>query len=66
MKKLKCYKVRRLRWERSRLRGIKKMLDQAYDDTVSKHGRGMTRERIEGEPSMRAAPEDGPAWAVRQ
>ena len=64
-KRLRCYKVRRLPWERSKLRAIKRKLDEAHFNLVSKHGRGMMKERVAGNPSTRPVPENAPEWAVR-
>ena len=64
VKKLKCYRVRRLAWERTKLKAVKRKVDEAYLSTLSTHARGMVKERKEGVASSRAQPK-GPTWAVR-
>ena len=65
VKKLKCYRVRRLTWERKKLKHIKAQLDEKYISSLSRHARGMVQERLDSpDKSTRSAP-DGPAWAVR-
>ena len=58
------FKVKRLQWERKKLRNMKKQLDDEYLAGLSVHARAMMQPRSPGPVSDRAAP-DGPSWAVR-
>lgn len=59
------YKVKRLPWERKKMRVLKKKMDNAYFESLSKHSRGMIKERKDGQDSLRPCP-SGPEWAVRK
>ena len=63
-RKLKCYRVRRLPWERKKMRRMKERMDCAYLKSLNDHAKGMMKKRKDGEPSLRSCP-TGPSWAVR-
>ena len=63
--KKRCFRVRKLRWERRKLRNMKKRLDKEYLTGLTAHGGAMMFTRSPGPDSERVAP-NGPFWAVRQ
>lgn len=59
-------KIRKLSWEKSKLRNIKAKLDEAYLAGLSeKQRRASARVSRTEEESSRPHPTDGPRWAVR-
>ena len=58
------YVVRPLKWERTKLTGLKEQLDNAYEEGLSPHAKGLKKPRREGNFSRRSRPV-GPSWAVR-
>lgn len=56
--------VRELPWERTKLKKIKKVLDDEHKRKLSPHALSMTKPREVGAPSDRVKP-TGPMWAVR-
>ena len=58
------FKIRKLRWERKKLRNMKKQLDDEHVKSLTAHARAMMQPRSSGPVSDRAAP-DGPSWAIR-
>lgn len=65
VRRLKGFKVRKLPWERKKMKTLKKKLDEAYLGSLTKHARGMFKDRVNGVDSTRPCP-DGPDWAVRK
>ena len=59
------YSVRRLPWERKKMKFLKKEMDRAYFKSLTKHAQGMVKERKPGTDSNRPCPQ-GPEWAVRK
>lgn len=62
----KARKIRKLAWEKSKLRNIKSRIDEAYLEGLSERQR-RTSARVSRteEPSARPCPTNGPSWAVR-
>ena len=59
-------KIKKLQWERSKLRNIKARLDEEYLKGLSERQRRTTAHVSRGdEVSTRPCPNDGPHWAVR-
>ena len=66
-KKLLQYKVKRLPWERRKMRNIKRKLDHAYHTSLSRRARDRVVPRIDHENlSDCPVPQDVPVWAVRE
>ena len=63
--KKKGFVVRELPWERTKLKKIKKLLDDEHLKTLSPHALSMIMPRVIGEPSQRSRP-SCPVWAVRE
>ena len=58
-------KIKKLPWERSKLRNIKAVLDRHYTSSVSdRQKRTQGAVSRDGEQSTRAAPKESPSWAV--
>ena len=64
-RKFKCYRIRRLSWERKKLKKMKERMDTAYMNSLSNHAKGMIKQREDGETSSRPCP-PGPSWAVKE
>lgn len=59
-------KVRKLVWEKSKLKNLKAKLDEAYLEGLSeKQRRTSARLSRTEEPSVRPCPTNGPRWAIR-
>ena len=59
-------KVRKLMWEKSKLRNLKAKLEEAYLEGLSeKQRRTSARLSRTEEPSVRPCPTNGPRWAIR-
>ena len=59
-------KVRKLVWEKSKLKNLKAKLDEAYLEGLSeKQRRASARLTRTEEPSVRPCPTNGPRWAIR-
>ena len=59
-------KIRKLSWEKSKLRNIKMKLDEAYlAGLTEKQRRTSARVNRTEEESQRPQPTNGPRWAVR-
>ena len=59
-------KIRKLAWERSKLKNIKAKLDEAYLEGLNeKQRRTSARISRSGEISARPRPANGPRWAIR-
>ena len=62
-------KVRKLEWEKSKLKNLKAKLDEAYLEGLSERQR-RTSARLSRtdreEPSERPCPTNGPRWAIRR
>ena len=60
-------KVRKLEWEKSKLKKLKAKLDEAYLEGVSERQR-CTSARLSRteEPSQRPRPTNGPLWLIRR
>ena len=60
-------KVRKLVWEKSKLRNLKAKLDEAYlEGLTEKQRRISARLSRTEEPSARPCPTNGPRWAIRK
>ena len=61
-------KVRKLVWEKSKLRNLKAILDEAYLEGQSSEKQRRTSARLSRteEPSVRPCPTNGPCWAIRR
>ena len=60
-------KVRKLVWEKSKLRNLKAILDEAYLEGLSeKQRRTSARLSRTEQPSVRPCLTNGPCWAIRR
>ena len=56
-KSITHYYVKRLPWERKKLKYLKEKMDTAYFESLSKHAQGMVKERKPGPHSSRPCPQ---------
>lgn len=64
-RKLTEYRVKRLSWESRELKKIKRKLDKAYANRLTKRAKDRVVKRVDAtEPSDREAPENLPEWAL--